>query len=86
MNDKYYKSNGPVFLMIGGEGEARASWMVEGAWVHYAEELNALCIQLEHRFYGKSRPTRYVSLIISKCNAHFSILSFYFSVIYQLRI
>lgn len=44
--------------MIGGEGEAQPIWMVQGAWIHYAREMNALCYQLEHRFYGKSRPTR----------------------------
>ncbi|XP_055609712.1 putative serine protease K12H4.7 [Uranotaenia lowii] len=59
VNDKFFKpdQNGPVFLMIGGEGEATARWMSEGAWIHYAEKFNALCFQLEHRFYGKSKPT-----------------------------
>ncbi|XP_053690407.1 putative serine protease K12H4.7 [Sabethes cyaneus] len=60
VNDKYFNAtsgNAPVFLMIGGEGEATARWMTEGAWIHYAEEHGALCFQLEHRFYGKSHPT-----------------------------
>lgn len=56
-NKDYYKPGGPVFLMIGGEGEATADWMVKGAWIQYAKEHNALCFQLEHRFYGKSHPT-----------------------------
>lgn len=43
--------------MIGGEGEATAKWMHEGAWIKYAQKFNALCFQLEHRFYGKSHPT-----------------------------
>lgn len=43
--------------MIGGEGEATAKWMHEGAWIKYAEKFHALCFQLEHRFYGKSHPT-----------------------------
>lgn len=64
VNEKYYKKNGPIFLMIGGEGEATSGTMLRGAWVHYAKKINALCIQLEHRFYGKSRPTKYVSLSI----------------------
>lgn len=50
---KYYS---PVFLMVGGEGEISAKWMAAGAWQVYAEHYQALCIQLEHRFYGKSRP------------------------------
>lgn len=56
-NKEYYQPGGPVFLMIGGEGEASADWMVKGAWIQYAKEHKALCFQLEHRFYGKSHPT-----------------------------
>lgn len=43
--------------MIGGEGEATANWMVEGAWIDYAKQYGALCFQVEHRYYGKSHPT-----------------------------
>ncbi|KAH8318461.1 hypothetical protein KR067_002148 [Drosophila pandora] len=59
LNADHYRndSTAPIFLMIGGEGEATAKWMREGAWVHYAEHFGALCFQLEHRFYGKSHPT-----------------------------
>lgn len=59
VNDAYYRndSHAPVFLMIGGEAEATKKWMHEGAWIHYAEHFGALCIQLEHRYYGKSHPT-----------------------------
>ncbi len=56
-NNQYYQLGGPVFLMIRGEGEATADWMVKRAWIGYAKEHNALCFQLEHRFYGKSHPT-----------------------------
>lgn len=56
-NREHYAPGGPVFLMIGGEGEATAKWMVQGAWVHYAREHKALMFQLEHRFYGHSHPT-----------------------------
>jgi Serine carboxypeptidase S28. len=42
--------------MIGGEGEASAKWMVEGTWLDYAHNHNALAVQVEHRFYGKSHP------------------------------
>ncbi|XP_017048577.1 putative serine protease K12H4.7 [Drosophila ficusphila] len=63
VNADYYRndSSAPIFLMIGGEGEASAKWMREGAWVHYAENFGALCLQLEHRFYGKSHPTEDLS-------------------------
>lgn len=66
-NDKFYKPGGPVFLMIGGEGEATPIWMVQGAWIQYAKEFNALCFQLEHRYYGKSKPTEYVKDMILVC-------------------
>lgn len=58
-NETWFKNsrNSPVFLMIGGEGQISAQWMVQGAWMGYAEKYNALCFQLEHRFYGKSQPT-----------------------------
>ncbi|KAJ0183898.1 hypothetical protein K1T71_000321 [Dendrolimus kikuchii] len=59
VNDSFYdfNSQGPVFLMIGGEGPADARWMVKGAWIDYAKKFGALCINLEHRYYGESRPT-----------------------------
>lgn len=50
-----------MFLMIGGEGPANLAWMQTGTWLTYAEKMGALCFMLEHRFYGKSHPTEYVS-------------------------
>ena len=44
--------------MIGGEGPANPIWMSHGAWIDYAQEHNAICFQLEHRFYGESHPTK----------------------------
>ncbi|XP_017470592.1 PREDICTED: putative serine protease K12H4.7 [Rhagoletis zephyria] len=63
VNDEFYRndSTAPIFLMIGGEGEASKRWMSEGAWIKYAEQFGALCFQLEHRFYGKSHPTNDLS-------------------------
>lgn len=59
INDTFYTdSTGPVFLMIGGEGPADPRWVAKGTWIDYAKEFGAFCIQLEHRFYGESRPTR----------------------------
>jgi pimeloyl-ACP methyl ester carboxylesterase len=57
LNDTFYKPGGPVFLMIGGEGTAQPTWMVMGQWIKYAEKYRALCLMLEHRYYGKSHPT-----------------------------
>lgn len=57
VNTQYYKPDGPIFLMIGGEGTASSKWMLEGQWIEYAKKYNALCFQLEHRYYGASHPT-----------------------------
>lgn len=43
--------------MLRGENELSAPFMVAGAWVEYAQQLNALLFQLEHRYYGQSMPT-----------------------------
>lgn len=59
VNDSFFdfKNPGPVFLMIGGEGPADPKWMVRGAWIDYAKQFKALCVNLEHRYYGESHPT-----------------------------
>uniref|UniRef100_A0A4W3KCS1 Serine protease 59, putative n=1 Tax=Callorhinchus milii TaxID=7868 RepID=A0A4W3KCS1_CALMI len=67
INDTYYKPGSPVFLMIGGEGALNPTWMEHGTWLTYAKKLNALCIFLEHRFYGKSWPTQ----DLSTANLHY---------------
>uniref|UniRef100_A0A3Q1F4D9 Serine protease 59, putative n=1 Tax=Acanthochromis polyacanthus TaxID=80966 RepID=A0A3Q1F4D9_9TELE len=67
VSDAFYKAGGPVFLMIGGEGPAAPAWMQYGTWITYAEKLGALCLLLEHRFYGKSHPTA----DLSTANLHF---------------
>lgn len=54
----HYSEGGPAFLMISGEGEATAEWMVNGSWIDDAKKFNAIIFQLEHRFYGDSQPTR----------------------------
>ncbi|XP_054264799.1 putative serine protease K12H4.7 [Macrosteles quadrilineatus] len=58
----YYVTGGPVFIMLGGEGEATPVWLVKGNWVNYAKKYKALMFQLEHRFYGKSHPTSDLSV------------------------
>ncbi|XP_024298973.1 thymus-specific serine protease [Oncorhynchus tshawytscha] len=60
VTETYYRAGGPVFLMIGGEGPINAGWMAMNpgsAWLTYAKKLGALCLMVEHRFYGDSRPT-----------------------------
>lgn len=57
MNLEYYKRGGPIFLNIVGEEEMSHHWMTSGAWIEYAKKFNAMCFQLEHRYFGKSHPT-----------------------------
>lgn len=62
-NDTFrQKEDSPVFLMIGGEGTASPVWVVTGNMMNYAQEFGAIAFLLEHRFYGKSHPTRYWSM------------------------
>ncbi|KAG6461332.1 putative serine protease K12H4.7 isoform X2 [Manduca sexta] len=48
--------------MIGGEGPADPRWMVKGTWILYAKKHKALCINLEHRYYGESHPVNDLSV------------------------
>ena len=57
VEEQFYRDGGPVFLMIGGEGPANPAWMESGTWLLYAQKMGALCLMLEHRFYGQSHPT-----------------------------
>lgn len=57
LNDQYYKSDGPMFVFIGGEAPADIGWMTYGDWIKNAKLNGAMALQLEHRFYGESRPT-----------------------------
>lgn len=59
VNDQYWKKDGPVFIFIAGEGAANPIWMTEGQWITYAQTYGAICVMVEHRFYGKSHPTEY---------------------------
>ncbi|KAH0575457.1 Serine carboxypeptidase [Spironucleus salmonicida] len=57
INDQHFKKNGPLVIMIGGEGEISKSFVTEPYSSYYfAQQLNGLLISLEHRFYGKSGP------------------------------
>ncbi|XP_054156704.1 putative serine protease K12H4.7 [Oppia nitens] len=61
INYKYYKTGGPVFLMLDGESEASDFFITQGGVAKYAEKFNAMTVDLEHRFYGKSMPTEDLS-------------------------
>ncbi|XP_073780478.1 thymus-specific serine protease [Danio rerio] len=55
VNDVYWqRSDGPVFLYIGGEGPLSKFSVLFGHHVEMAERHGALLVALEHRFYGES--------------------------------
>ena len=60
MNGTFHKPGGPIFLILGGEAAADPIWLLEGAWIQYAQMYNALLVMLEHRYYGESQPLPYV--------------------------
>ncbi|XP_064470915.1 putative serine protease K12H4.7 isoform X2 [Ornithodoros turicata] len=59
INKQFYRKGGPVFLMLGGEGEAIRQMLTAGKlmMMTLAEKYGALALLLEHRYYGQSRPT-----------------------------
>lgn len=61
INNATYRAGGPIFLMLGGESEASAAWMVDGAWQQYARDHGAFLVLLEHRYYGESQPVPDIS-------------------------
>ncbi|CAG2100981.1 unnamed protein product [Medioppia subpectinata] len=58
VDDSHHKIGGPVFLMIGGEGEADTSRLSNATYMgQMTKKYSALAVVLEHRYYGKSMPT-----------------------------
>jgi hypothetical protein len=63
VNDQFFNNatvDPVIFLMIGGEGTVNSKWV---CWQNYtymklAAKYNARLIQLEHRFFGLSYPTK----------------------------
>jgi pimeloyl-ACP methyl ester carboxylesterase len=58
VNSTFYKSGGPVFFLLGGEGPLSPSSVAGNHFILtlYAQHYNALIVALEHRFYGDSVP------------------------------
>ena len=38
MNEAFFDGTGPVFIMIGGEGEENPIWMENGQWINFAKQ------------------------------------------------
>ena len=58
LNSTFYKSGGPVFFLLGGEGPLSPSSVAGNHFIltQYAQQYNAMIVALEHRFYGDSVP------------------------------
>ncbi|CAH1134824.1 unnamed protein product [Ceutorhynchus assimilis] len=64
VNDEFFDENkrDVAFLFIEGQNEASDEWMTNGEWYEYAQQFNAILFEVEHRYFGKSRPTENVSV------------------------
>ena len=62
VNDSFFDGTGPIFLCVGGEGDALTPEVVKTGTVHCADmvdlakEIGALILAVEHRYYGESQP------------------------------
>ncbi|XP_038207605.1 putative serine protease K12H4.7 [Zerene cesonia] len=52
----HFKPNGPIYVFLGGEGEANPSYLSVGTVFELAEETNGAMFMTEHRYYGMSKP------------------------------
>ncbi|CAG4954225.1 unnamed protein product [Colias eurytheme] len=52
----YFQNNGPIYIFIGGEGEANPLFLSGGEINQLAQETNGAMYMTEHRYYGKSKP------------------------------
>lgn len=59
-NAEHFKPGGPIFIVIGGEWKISPGHIQSGQHIYdIAKEFNGLLIYTEHRFYGKTVPTKY---------------------------
>lgn len=50
--------DGPIFIYVGGEWEISSGSILTGMMFDMAQELNGTIFYTEHRYYGKSQPTK----------------------------
>ncbi|KAG7211216.1 hypothetical protein KM043_010532 [Ampulex compressa] len=56
-NSGYYKKNGPILIMIGGEWTISRGFLESGLMHELGSAHGAMMYYTEHRYYGKSLPT-----------------------------
>lgn len=57
-----WKANGPIYIFIGGEGEASRGFLTGGMIYDLSNETNGAMFMSEHRYYGKSVPLKYTGV------------------------
>ena len=77
--DNSPSSKSPIFLMLGGEGQAPTYFLKTGQMVKNAKHYKAAMVMLEHRYYGEKHPTRFIFLLISIVFCCIDSLYFVFS-------
>eukprot|EP01117_Protostelium_nocturnum_P000285 TRINITY_DN1034_c0_g1_i1.p1 TRINITY_DN1034_c0_g1~~TRINITY_DN1034_c0_g1_i1.p1 ORF type:complete len:588 (+),score=147.71 TRINITY_DN1034_c0_g1_i1:256-2019(+) len=56
VNDINWRTNGPIFLYVGGEISMASTDVIGTQFAKYAADNGAVLIALEHRFFGESQP------------------------------
>ncbi|XP_067630333.1 thymus-specific serine protease isoform X2 [Eurosta solidaginis] len=57
LNDRYFQTNGPVFIFVGGEWEITPAYLLTGHMHDIAKQHKGMLYYVEHRYYGQSWPT-----------------------------
>lgn len=57
-NEKYARQDGPIFIYLGGEWTISKGVLLESHMRDMAVDLSGLLIYTEHRYYGKTQPTK----------------------------
>ncbi|XP_065344633.1 putative serine protease K12H4.7 [Cloeon dipterum] len=60
--DEFYTPGGPVFVFLSGPWKIDGEIAVNGSIGLLGRDLGAVLIDLEHRFYGKSKPTESLTI------------------------
>lgn len=61
-NPAFLKKTGPILIMIGGEWAISTGFLQGGLMYEIASAYGGMMYYTEHRFYGKSKPTKYVAI------------------------
>lgn len=57
-NKVFYKENGPILIMLGGEWEIKPNFLTSGLMYDISVAHEGIMYYTEHRYYGKSKPTK----------------------------